>query len=52
MQKIKIDEVGNKFYFCNHQYHREDGPAIAYADGTKYWFFNDLCHREGGPAIE
>ena len=34
------------------QYHREDGPAIEYADGHKEWFINGLLHRIDGPAIE
>jgi len=34
------------------EYHREDGPAIEYADGSKFWYLNDKCHREDGPAIE
>ena len=33
-------------------YHREDGPAIEFADGTKKWYFNGRMHREGGPAYE
>ena len=32
-------------------FHREDGPALIYPDGTEYWFFNGRIHREGGPAI-
>jgi hypothetical protein len=32
------------------QYHREDGPAIEYVNGTKEWFINDRRHREDGPA--
>jgi hypothetical protein len=32
--------------------HREDGPAIEYANGTKRWYLNDKLHREDGPAIE
>ncbi len=32
--------------------HREDGPAIEYADGDKEWFLNGKLHREDGPAIE
>jgi len=33
-------------------FHREDGPAVEYSDGTKYWFINGKLHREDGPAIE
>ena len=34
------------------QWHRDDGPAIEWADGTKQWYKNGLFHREDGPAIE
>ena len=34
------------------QYHREDGPALEYNNGTKYWIVNDKYHREDGPAFE
>jgi hypothetical protein len=47
-----IDECGNKFWFKDYKFHREDGPAIEYGDGTKAWFLNDKRHREDGPAIE
>ena len=32
--------------------HREDGPAVEYADGTKYWYRNGELHRVDGPVIE
>ena len=32
--------------------HRENGPAIEYADGTKSWYQNGDRHRTDGPAIE
>jgi len=31
--------------------HREDGPAIEWADGDKFWFLNGKRHREDGPAV-
>lgn len=31
--------------------HREDGPAIEYADGSKSWYLNGKLHREDGPAV-
>ena len=63
MDKIcKIDgfsmrKIINKFkticyYNENDEFHREDGPAIEYADGSKTWIKNGLYHREDGPAIE
>ncbi|KKM97673.1 hypothetical protein LCGC14_1165670 [marine sediment metagenome] len=33
-------------------YHRLDGPAIEYKDGTKYWYVDDKLHRLDGPALE
>lgn len=54
-QFIHIDEYGTKFYFADREMtilHREDGPAIEWADGSKAWYLNGKCHREDGPAIE
>ena len=49
---VKIDDYGTKEWYLNGERHREDGPAVEYADGSKYWFLNDKFHREDGPAIE
>jgi len=38
-------------WFLNGNWHREDGPAIEYVDGTKMWYVNGKLHREDGPAI-
>jgi len=38
--KVEIDGNGDKFWFLNDELHREDGPAIEYADGTKLWYLN------------
>ena len=32
--------------------HREDGPAVEYADGEKWWYLNGRLQREDGPAVE
>jgi hypothetical protein len=32
--------------------HREDGPAVEYANGSKSWWVNGKLHRTDGPAIE
>ena len=34
------------------KYHRLDGPAIEYSDGTKHWYVEGKWHRIDGPAIE
>jgi hypothetical protein len=33
-------------------FHREDGPACEWANGTKYWYLNGKIHCEDGPAVE
>ena len=43
---------GTKHWYRNDQLHREDGPAVEYANGDKFWFRNNQRHREDGPAIE
>jgi len=49
---IITDKHGSKYYYVNNKFHREDGPAVEYADGIKVWYKNGLYHREDGPAIE
>ena len=43
---------GTKFWYLNRKLHREDGPAVEYANGDKEWYLNGKCHREDGPAFE
>lgn len=31
--------------------HKDDGPAVAYANGRQEWFQNGKRHREDGPAV-
>ena len=50
--EYKINEYGVKCWSLNGKRHREDGPAIEFADGYKEWWINDKLHREDGPAIE
>lgn len=48
----EIDEIGNKEWRLNDKFHREDGPAVEYANGTKFWCLNGRYYREDGPAVE
>ena len=32
--------------------HREDGPAIEWANGDTEWYLNGERHRDDGPAVE
>ena len=50
--QLHIFPDGTKFWYLNGQRHREDGPAIEYANGHKSWYRNGQRHREDGPAIE
>lgn len=48
----RIDEYGNQYWHnSNHQFHREDGPAIIYFNGTQEWYQIGKLHRINGPAI-
>jgi hypothetical protein len=50
---VRVYENGNKnWYNEKGQYHREDGPAIEYANGYKVWYKGGRCHRVDGPAVE
>jgi len=44
--ECKIDVNGTKRWYLNGNLHRENGPAIEYADGTKCWYLNGKRHRE------
>ena len=51
--KVKINDYGTKFYYNEQdRLHREDGPAVEFANGSKWWYINGKCHREDGPAME
>jgi hypothetical protein len=41
-----------KYWILNGKLHREDGPAIEWANGDKEWYWNGWLHREDGPARE
>jgi len=50
--EVKVFPNGNKSWYLNGKCHREDGPAVEYADGSKIWYKNGKCHRIDGPACE
>jgi hypothetical protein len=49
---LHIDEHGNKCWYLNGKLHRQDGPALEWANGTKAWYLRGKCHRQDGPAVE
>ena len=40
MSECKIDAKGTKCWYLNGKRHREDGPAVEYANGDKYWYLH------------
>ena len=49
---VTVNDDCTRFWWLNGKYHREDGPAIEFADGNRYWYLNGDLHREDGPACE
>ena len=50
---IKVTKGGTHCYYNNAgELHRDDGPAVLWADGTKLWYQNGLRHRTDGAAVE
>jgi hypothetical protein len=47
-----INAYGDKYWYKNDKYHREDGPAVEFVNGYKSWWINGKRHRENGPALE
>ena len=48
-----VTSRGSKHWYNNDgQYHRLDGPAIEWSDGSKSWCVNGKLHRLDGPAFE
>lgn len=52
MKSVMIQYTGCKCWWLNERLHREDGPAIEYADGSKWWYINGQLHRTDGPALD
>ena len=51
--RVEVAKDGTRRYYNNAgELHRENGPAVEYADGTKCWHQKGLLHRTDGPAIE
>ena len=50
--KVIDDNNTIRWYNEDGQLHREDGPAVEWANGDKFWCINGQFHREDGPAIE
>lgn len=36
------ENANRKAWYINGKFHREDGPAVIYADGSKYWYIDGI----------
>jgi len=52
--RVEVDNEKTVFWYKwkTGELHREDGPAVEWADGNKQWYLNNECHRIDGPACE
>ena len=46
------DKYGTIAHYLDGKIHRDNGPAIEWADGLKEWYMHNERHRKDGPAIE
>jgi hypothetical protein len=45
--EYRVDQYGTKRWYLNVKWHREDGPAIEYLDGSKAWYlYGEQVHPE------
>ena len=51
-QVFFVTRFGNKHWYLNGKFHRENGPAVEVANAYKGWYLNGKFHREDGPALE
>ena len=47
---LYVEVNGDRFWYKDDKLHREDGPAVVWADGSCEWYRDDHRHREDGPA--
>ena len=43
---VKVFKDGTKHWYLGNKRHREDGPAMDFADGSKLWFLDDVMMTE------
>ena len=44
--EVKVYPSGTKVWYLNGKQHREDGPAVEWADGYKAWYLNGKRYTE------
>ena len=52
---VTVDDAGNVRWHKDAKcdiLHRENGPAVEWANGVRSWYQNGKRHRTDGPAVE
>ena len=49
---VRVHSDVSEHWYLNGRLHRENGPAVEYANGNKTWYLNGELHREDGPAVD
>ena len=49
---VTLSQEGTAIYiYKNRELHRDDGPAVIYANKSEVWYKKGKCHRDDGPAV-
>lgn len=51
MIRLIIRTHGSKWWLCDNQFHRVNGPAVVYDTGSLAWHNHGKLHRLDGPAV-
>lgn len=43
---VRVYDSGNRYWLIDGKYHREDGPAVEYANGNKEWYYLGVKCKE------
>lgn len=43
---FSVNRLGTKLWYFNGVRHRENAPAVEYANGNKWWFMNGKYYSE------
>ena len=44
--EVRVSDSGDICWYLDGKFHREDGPAVEYANGNKFWYLNNKAYTE------
>lgn len=50
--QVEVFPDGAIGWRLNGVYHRDEGPAVTWVDGSEFYFRNGRFHRDDGPAVK